>query len=133
MPHEGVPTKRQPSESKWRCSSRLHGCEEIGRWVSASQLCERRVIVAVEAVEGRMRRSKRRRPREAGCVVVKVSKPQQDLRFDVPAIGVQTIRTMHDCGAAVLAVEADRTIFLEQKELLSEAERLGIAVLAVKC
>ena len=59
---------------------------------------------------------------KSGCVVVKVSKPQQDLRFDVPAVGVDTVNRLHEVGGAVLAVEADKTILLE-KESLFEPSR----------
>jgi hypothetical protein len=63
--------------------------------------------------------------------VVKVSKPEQDLRFDVPAVGVETIKKLHDVKGAVLALEAGKTILLEKETLLREADRLGIAVVAV--
>ena len=136
MPHEGVLTKRRPSAQEME-DVRLGYtvAKEIGRLgIGQTVVVKDRVIVAVEAVEGTDAAIQRGGAlAKSGCVVVKVSKPQQDLRFDVPAIGVETIRTMHQCGAAVLAVEADKTIFLEQDELLSEADRLGIAVVAVKC
>jgi len=64
-------------------------------------------------------------------VVVKVSKPQQDLRFDVPAVGVDTIRSIHEVKGAVLAVEAGKTILLEKEDLLRQADALGISVVAV--
>jgi hypothetical protein len=63
--------------------------------------------------------------------VVKVSKPGQDLRFDVPAVGVDTIKNLYAVKGAVLAVEAGKTILLERDELLREASRLGVVVVAV--
>ena len=66
-------------------------------------------------------------------MVVKVSKPQQDLRFDVPAVGVDTIKVLNEVGGSVLAVEAGRTILLEKEELVKEADRVGVTVAAVKC
>jgi DUF1009 family protein len=63
--------------------------------------------------------------------VVKVSKPQQDLRFDVPAVGVDTVRRLHEMGGTVLAVEAGKTILLEKEALLKEAEVLGVSVVAL--
>ena len=68
---------------------------------------------------------------KGGVVVVKVSKPQQDLRFDVPAVGMDTIRVLNEVGGAVLAIEAGKTILLEKDELLQEANRVGITVVAV--
>ncbi len=65
-------------------------------------------------------------------MVVKVSKPQQDLRFDVPAVGVDTIKVLNEVGGSVLAVEAGRTILLEKEELVKEADRVGVTVAAVK-
>ena len=93
-------------------------------WVSAKRSWLRsKSIVAVEALEGTdaaiERGGKLARP---GFVVVKVSKPQQDLRFDVPAVGVDTVRQLHETGGTVLAVEAGKTILLEKEALLKEAE-----------
>jgi len=66
-----------------------------------------------------------------GVVVIKVSKPGQDLRFDVPAVGPRTIEAMTEVKARVLALEAERTILLDRAELLAGADRAGIAVLGV--
>ena len=66
----------------------------------------------------------------SGFVVVKVSKPEQDLRFDVPAVGVATLSQLREAGGTVLAVEAGKTILLE-KELLKQAEDFGISVVAL--
>jgi len=89
-------------------------------------------VVAVEAVEGTDAAIQRGGTlAKSGCVVVKVSKPQQDLRFDVPAVGIETIKRLHEVGGAVLALEAGKTILLEKEAVLREAERLGIAVVAV--
>ena len=66
-----------------------------------------------------------------GVVVVKVSKPQQDLRFDVPAVGPGTISVMAEVGARVLALETGRTLLLDRDEFLSAADRQKIAVVGV--
>jgi DUF1009 family protein len=62
---------------------------------------------------------------------VKVAKPQQDMRFDVPTIGVGTIEMLHAAGASVLAIEADRTIVIDQAEVSALADQYGLAVIAV--
>ena len=67
-----------------------------------------------------------------GTVVVKVSKPGQDLRFDVPAVGLDTIATMRAVKAAVLAVEAGKTLMFNLPEMQEIADRAGIAVWGLK-
>src|ERR1700742_1692928 len=86
-------------------------------------------VLAVEAIEGTDQCIRRAGElcRKGGFTVVKVSKPQQDMRFDVPTVGAQTIKTLAESGAKVLAVEADKTIFLDQEEVLRMAEQFGIA------
>ena len=67
----------------------------------------------------------------AGTVVVKVSKPQQDLRFDVPAVGPETIAVMQEVNAAVLAVESGKTLMLDKPLLLHAANAATIGVVAL--
>ena len=65
-------------------------------------------------------------------VVVKTAKPNQDTRFDMPAIGLQTLRSMEESGCAVLAIEAYHTLFAEKDEVLKEANNKGIVILAAE-
>ena len=67
-----------------------------------------------------------------GFTVVKVAKPNQDMRFDVPTIGVGTIETIHQAGGTILAIEADKTIILDQDETIATANRLGVKVVSIK-
>jgi DUF1009 family protein len=62
--------------------------------------------------------------------VVKVAKPKQDMRFDVPVIGMRTIETMLSTGATCLSVEAGRTLLFDRDALLSRANQVGIAIVA---
>jgi DUF1009 family protein len=62
--------------------------------------------------------------------VVKVAKPNQDMRFDVPVIGSRTIETMKQAGATCLAVDAGKCLFLEGDQVAEAADRAGIAVVA---
>lgn len=104
------------------------GAFEIGQTV----VVKNGLVLAVEAVEGTDAAIRRGgQLSRGGAVVVKVSKPGQDLRFDVPAVGPETIRLMAEVGATALALEAGRTILLERDELVAAAERAGIAVVAV--
>jgi len=91
-----------------------------------------RAVLAVEAMEGTdqaILRAGQLCPR-GGFVVVKVAKPQQDMRFDVPTIGAATIETMRQAGARVLAIEADKTIILDQPQTVALADRYGISIIA---
>ena len=116
---------------------------DIGQTVVvAAQAC-----VAVEAMEGtdatieragRLMRSMEEEDRFAGIntlerrlTVVKVAKPNQDMRFDVPVIGMQTIETMVQAGASCLSVEAGRTLLFDREALLKRAAEAGIAVVAM--
>jgi len=67
-----------------------------------------------------------------GAVVVKRCKPQQDLRFDLPAIGPRTIEVMASVKASVLAVEAGRTVILDREVVLEKARSFGIALVGIK-
>ena len=131
---EGVLTRRSPSAEQWEDIRLGFGtAKEIGRLgIGQCVVVKHRVILAVEAAE--VTDATIRRGGELGrgdFVVVKVSKPQQDLRFDVPAVGPDTIRMMRELKGAVLAVEAGKTILLEKDELLLEADRAGIVVVGV--
>jgi hypothetical protein len=66
------------------------------------------------------------------AVVVKVCKPNQDIRFDIPAIGAQTIKTMHEVGAGVLVVEAGKTVVFDREEMIELANEFGIAIVAMR-
>ena len=131
---QGVMTRRAPSAEQW-ADIRLgfQVAKEIGRLgIGQTVVVRKQVVVAVEALEGTDAAIARAgQLAKTGIVVVKVSKPQQDLRFDVPAAGVDTVERLHEAKASVLAVEAGKTILLEKEALLERAERYGIAVVGV--
>jgi UDP-2,3-diacylglucosamine hydrolase len=88
-----------------------------------------RAAVAVEAMEGTDEVIRRAgRIAGAGCTVVKVAKPRQDVRFDVPVVGPGTVAAMGEVQARVLAVQAGATLLLDRAELLAQADRADIAV-----
>ena len=66
-----------------------------------------------------------------GFTVVKIAKPQQDMRFDVPTIGLGTLQTMREAGSRLLAIEADRTIFLDREEVQRFAMQNDIKIVAL--
>lgn len=92
-------------------------------------------VVSVEAMEGTdetIRRAGRTVPSSrGGLVVVKVARPSQDMRFDVPVVGLRTVEVMKEAGATVMAVEAGRCLLLEKDQLIQSADRAEIAVVGV--
>jgi DUF1009 family protein len=131
----GVLTRRAPTASEGRdIAFGWELAKEMGRLdVGQSVAVHERAVLAVEAIEGTdqaIARAGRLCPR-GGFVVVKVAKPQQDRRFDVPTVGCATIETMHQAGAKVLAVEAGQTILLDEAETVALADRYGITVVAL--
>jgi DUF1009 family protein len=132
---EGALTGRTPTKKEW--DDIRYGwqvAEAIGRLdIGQCVVIKDKVVVAVEAVEGTDGAIKRGGElAKDGAVVVKRCKPQQDLRFDLPAIGPRTIEVMTSVGAAVLAVEAGRTVMLDRDLLLEKARQAGIAVIGIK-
>lgn len=131
---EGSLTKRSPTKKEW--ADVRYGweiAETIGRLdIGQCVVVKDRVIVAVEAVEGTDNAIRRGGELAGnGTVVVKRCKPQQDLRFDLPAVGPRTIETMKSALASVLAVEAGKSVLLDRQEMIRQADRAGIAVVGI--
>jgi DUF1009 family protein len=132
---EGTLTARAPSEKEWE--DIRYGWEvahDIGRLdIGQCVVIKDRVVVAVEAVEGTDGAIKRGGDlAKEGAVVVKRSKPQQDLRFDLPAVGPRTIEVMASVKASVLAIEAGRTVLLDREIMLKKARSARIAIVGIK-
>jgi len=128
-PH-GPLTTRSPDAAQWKdIRLGIAVAKAVGQWdVGQSVVIHSGIIVAIEAIEGTDATMRRGR---AGAVVVKASKPQQDLRFDVPAVGLETIRTCAEVGIAVLALEAGKTLLLDKDEMLRRAEAAQLAIVGV--
>ncbi len=131
----GFLTRRKPTPAQW--TDIRFGWEmakEMGRLdIGQSVVVHDSAVIAVEAIEGTDQSIRRAGELcRRGFTVVKVAKPQQDLRFDMPTIGLKTIQTMHEAGGRVLAIESGMTIFLDQQEVIDLADNLGIAIVAVK-
>jgi DUF1009 family protein len=111
----------------WQLAKEL-GRHDIGQTV----VVKNRAPIALEAIEGTDECIRRagRLCGSGGLVVVKVAKPQQDLRFDMPTIGVGTLQSLRAAGATVLAIEAGRTILVERPELVAFAARSGISIVS---
>lgn len=134
LPAEGVLTAREPDPHE--AADIAYG-RQVAQEIAALDLGQTVVIrdcacVAVEAMEG-TDETIERASRIAGgqpLVVVKVSKPQQDMRFDVPVVGVKTIEVMKRSHATALAVDARRTLLFERDALIAAADAAGIAIQA---
>jgi UDP-2,3-diacylglucosamine hydrolase len=131
----GVLTRRAPSSREevdisfgWELAKEM-GRLDVGQSVAVKE----KAVLAVEAIEGTDRAIARAGElcRRGGFVVVKVAKPQQDMRFDVPTVGCSTVEAMYRAGGRVLAIEAGKTIILEQEQTVALADRYGIAIVAL--
>jgi UDP-2,3-diacylglucosamine hydrolase len=132
---QGYLTKRKPSQTElkdiefgWGLAKEM-GRLDVGQSVAVKELA----ALAVEAIEGTDRCIERAGQlcRAGGWTLVKVAKPQQDMRFDVPTIGVSTIENLHKAGGRVLAVEAGKTIVVDQPDVVALANRYGLAIVAI--
>jgi DUF1009 family protein len=91
-----------------------------------------RAAVALEAMEGTDETIRRAGAIAGeGCIVVKLAKPKQDMRFDVPVVGARTLETMAAAGARVLAVETGKTLLFDRAQLLADADRRGMTIVGV--
>ena len=143
LAQEGVLTARAPDEEEQKnieyglgVARALAGFDIGQTVVVAAQAC-----VAVEAMEGTDAAIERAghlmqsleedaSTLQRGLTVVKVAKPNQDMRFDVPVIGIATVETMIRAGASCLSVEAGRTLLFDREALLARAGQAGIAIVA---
>ena len=134
LPGVGVLSRRAPNEHE---AADIEYGMGVARHISAMDIGQTVVVadracVAVEAMEGtdetivRAARFANGKP----LVVVKVSKPGQDMRFDVPVVGLPTVECMKQAGATALAVDANRTLLFDRVKLMEMADAAGIAVQA---
>jgi len=132
---KGVLTKKKPTTEQledisfgWQ-TARAIGALDIGQCV----VVRNRTVLAVEAIEGTDAAIARGGSLgKEKVVVVKVKKPKQDFRFDLPAIGVKTIETMSSVKAAVLAVETGQSLLFDREAVIDAANRAGIVVAGVE-
>ncbi len=130
----GTLTNKKPNSSQqkdiefgWRMAKQMGGLD-VGQTVVVKE----QAVMAVEAIEGTDACIRRAGGLcQGGFTVVKVAKPSQDMRFDVPTIGAGTIQSIHDAGGTVLAVEGEKTIILNEPETIALAEKLGVILVAV--
>ena len=134
MPSRGQLSAREPSEAErkdmefgFRMAKEL-GRLDVGQTVVVKDLA----VMALEAIEGTDACIKRGGElARGGAVVVKVAKPAQDDRFDVPTVGLETLKTMIASGCKALAIEASKTLLVEREEFIKLADEKGIAIVAI--
>ncbi|HMC11637.1 MAG TPA: UDP-2,3-diacylglucosamine diphosphatase LpxI [Pirellulaceae bacterium] len=124
-----TPSEQRDIEFGWSLA------KEIGRLdIGQSVAVKGRAVIAVEAVEGTdacIRRAGEFCP-QGGFTVVKVAKPQQDMRFDVPTIGLGTIESLIAANASLLAIEAGKTIVVDQAAVIALANQHGLAIVSLE-
>src|SRR5262249_35901149 len=131
----GVLTRRRPTVSEeadiafgWQLAREM-GRLDVGQSVAVKE----RAVLAVEAIEGPARavgRAGEWGP-SGGFIVVKVAKPQQDMRFDVPTVGCNTVEALRRAGGKVLAIEAGKTIVIDLEDTVALANRYGLSIVAL--
>lgn len=131
---EGVLSARAPSDEEWReIEFGLPIARAIaGLDVGQSVVVKQRAVIALEAIEGTDAAVARAAALGgAGCVLVKVAKPNQDPRFDVPVVGPGTIEALAHARARALAIEAGSAVVLDRTRALALADAAGIAVVGI--
>jgi len=134
LPAAGVLTKRAPSPAQqqdiefgWRIAKEM-GRLDVGQSIAVRE----QEVIAVEAIEGTDRMIERAGQlcRRGGWTLIKVAKPKQDLRFDVPTIGPDTIENLSRHGAKAVVIEAGKTLVIDHEKLVERADQLGMVVFA---
>jgi DUF1009 family protein len=131
LAREGALTRRVPSDEEradlafgYRIADAVAGLD-IGQTIAVKSSA----VVAVEAMEGTDQVIARAgHLAGAGVCIVKVAKPNQDMRFDVPVVGVATVHAMHEAGATVLSVDAGKTLMIDGDAIVAAADAAGIAI-----
>lgn len=135
LPSPGILTRRKPTQKEWRDIEFGHKMakEIAGLDIGQTVVVKDQTVLAVEGMDGTDRTIKRGGKLGRGdVVVVKVSKPQQDRRFDLPIIGERTIEVLKQVKAKVLAFSARSTILLDREKVIKSANQNGISLVAVK-
>jgi len=134
MPKKGTLTASEPDFQEWEDIyfgldlAKSIAYLDIGQTVAVKS----KAVVAVEALEGTDNLIRRAgRLARGGITVVKVSKPKQDMRFDIPVVGFNTISNLIKADARCLAIEAGSTLFIDLKESIKLADKKGVTIVAV--
>lgn len=133
LPKKGVLTNKEPVSVVWEDIyfglglAKQIAYLDIGQTVAVKN----KAIVAVEALEGTDNLIKRAGRIAKGVTIVKVSKPNQDMRFDIPVVGLNTTKNLIKAGAVCLAIEAEKTLFIDRQKSIDLANKKDIAIVSV--
>ncbi len=128
---KGLMTQRKPTDGEWRdLKLGFKVAKHIGKMdIGQAVVIKDGVVLAVEALEGTNQAIKRGGELGRGqVVVVKASKPNQDLRFDLPCVGTDTLDTLKSVSSIVLGLEAGKTLMIGKDKFIAEADRCGVSV-----
>ena len=132
---EGVLTSTEPDQAQWRdVRFGMEVVKGIGTFdIGQTVVVKSGMVLAVEAIEGTDAALRRGGElARGGAIAVKASKPSQDLRFDVPAVGIETIAVCGEVGIALLALEAGKTLMFDRRGMMQAAEDAGLVVVGVR-
>ena len=134
MPEPGVLTKRKPTDTELAdMRFGLDMAKKIGGLdIGQTVIVKNRAIMAVEAIEGTdacIRRGGQLG--RGGVTVAKSAKPKQDMRFDVPGVGPETVNSMIEAGAVALVIEAEKTLVVDRETMVNKANQHGITIVAM--
>ncbi|TSA57451.1 LpxI family protein [bacterium] len=134
MSGKGPLTKKRPSRKQQQdiqfgfSIAKNMGGLDIGQCV----IIKDKAVIAVEAIEGTDEAIIRAGKLVGdGTVIVKVAKPSQDMRFDVPIVGLDTLKTIKLSGASVLALESGKVLMMEKEDMIQQADKMGICIIGV--
>jgi DUF1009 family protein len=134
LPIKGTLTKREPTEAEWEdIRYGAHVARQLAGFdIGQTVIVKDRTVIALEAAEGTDETIKRAGAlTDGGFVVVKVARPEQDMRFDVPLIGIGTVDELIRAGGKALALEEKRTFLIDKDEILKKAGQKGIAITVI--
>ncbi len=134
LPEKGTLTQQKPTDEEWLDINYGYDMAKkiAGMDIGQTVVVKNRAILAVEAIEGTDEAILR--GGRLGCgevIVVKVSRPKQDMRFDIPVVGLDTIKTLSQVRARCLAIEEKKTLLLDREEFIAAADRIGTAVVVL--
>jgi len=134
IPSKGTLTRRAPTESEWAdinygsdIAKKLSGFD-----IGQTMVIKDKTVIAVEAMEGTDATISRAGSlARTGFVVVKVARPDQDMRFDVPLVGLDTLKALIGSGGTVLALEEKKTLLMDREELINLADQNSISIVII--
>ncbi len=134
LPSRGILTKIKPTSLQWEDISFGQNLAKkiAGLDIGQTVVVKEKTILAIEAIEGTDKAIKRGgKLGKGGVVVVKVSKPNQDMRFDIPVVGLKTIESLIRAKASVLAIESHKTLIIDRDKFIQKADNNKISVVVV--